>query len=230
MDVDFQNLSIDDREEEELEIQTDEDITISLETLSGGDYQAWDLGLYLIQFFNVKVDDLPSGFVSRSLEKSLGDLMGTYLKYYTSGTNLIVVSFSYKRIPPLCYICGLIGHSENNCRVLIEVSKAEIAHAWPEEIRLDLIGSKNCVENKYLFVPKLGKFQMPKVNFFSKTGQGCSLGGVVMQGSCMQNVTGIDGREDELLEVGEAKNVPVVHCRVLSHPEEQTFRHSSNLR
>ncbi|MBA0853799.1 hypothetical protein Goshw_022081 [Gossypium schwendimanii] len=211
MDVDFQNLSIDDREEEELEIQTDEDITISLETLSGGDYQAWDLGLYLIQFFNVKVDDLPSGFVSRSLEKSLGDLMGTYLKYYTSGTNLIVVSFSYKRIPPLCYICGLIGHSENNCRVLIEVSKAEIAHAWPEEIRLDLIGSKNCVENKYLFVPKLGKFQMPK-------------------GSCMQNVTGIDGREDELLEVGEAKNVPVVHCRVLSHPEEQTFRHSSNLR
>ncbi|MBA0679724.1 hypothetical protein Goari_011477, partial [Gossypium aridum] len=83
MDVDFQNLSIDDREEE-LEIQTDEDITISLETLSGGDYQAWDLGLYLIQFFNVKVDDLPSGFVSRSLEKSLGDLMGTYLKYYTS--------------------------------------------------------------------------------------------------------------------------------------------------
>ncbi|MBA0610599.1 hypothetical protein Godav_011420 [Gossypium davidsonii] len=125
MDVDFQNLSIDDREEEEeLEIQTDEDITISLETLSGGDYQAWDLGLYLIQFFNVKVDDLPSGFVSRSLEKSLGDLMGTYLKYYTSGTNLIVVSFSYKRIPPLCYIRGLIGHSENNCRVLIEVSKA----------------------------------------------------------------------------------------------------------
>ncbi|MBA0736579.1 hypothetical protein Gogos_010115, partial [Gossypium gossypioides] len=162
MDVDFQNLSIDDREEEELEIQTDE----------------------------VKVDDLPSGFVSRSWEKSLGDLMGTYLKYYTSGTNLIVVSFSYKRIPQLCYICGLIGHSENNCRVLIEVSKAEIAHAWPEDIRLDLIGSKNCVENKYLFVPKLGKFQMPK---------------------------------DELLEVGEAKNVPVVHCRVLSHPEEQTF-------
>ncbi|MBA0553783.1 hypothetical protein Golob_012932 [Gossypium lobatum] len=53
MDVDFQNLSIDDREEEELEIQKDEDITISLETLSGGYYQAWDLGLYLIQFFNV---------------------------------------------------------------------------------------------------------------------------------------------------------------------------------
>ncbi|MBA0826143.1 hypothetical protein Goarm_011027 [Gossypium armourianum] len=171
MDVDFQNLSIDDREEEELEIQTDE----------------------------VEEDPI-----------------------------LTMIYVYYKRIPPLCYICGLIGHSENNCRVLIEVSKAEIAHAWPEEI--SLIGSKNCVENKYLFVPKLGKFQMPKVNFFSKTGQGCSLGGVVMQGSCMQNVTGIDGREDELLEVGEAKNVPVVHCRVLSHPEEQTFRHSSNLR
>ncbi|MBA0583626.1 hypothetical protein Gorai_014475 [Gossypium raimondii] len=133
MDVDFQNLSIDDREEEEeLEIQTDEeseDITISLETLSGGDYQAWDLGLYLIQFFNVKVDDLPSGFVSRSLEKSLGDLMGTYLKYYTSGkqnfmNNFMRLRVCYKRIPPLCYIRGLIGHSENNCRVLIEVSKA----------------------------------------------------------------------------------------------------------
>ncbi|MBA0795853.1 hypothetical protein Gohar_006684 [Gossypium harknessii] len=177
MDVDVQNLSIDDREEEELEIQTDEDITISLETLSGSDYQAWDLGLYLIQFFNVKVDDLPSGFVSRSLEKSLGDLMGTYLKYYTSAKTIVECLSKYQRQ------------------------------------RLLMLGRK-----------RLGWSEA------STSGQGCSLGGVVMQGSCMQNVTGIDGREDELLEVGEAKNVPVVHCRVLSHPEEQTFRHSSNLR
>ncbi|MBA0762977.1 hypothetical protein Gotri_012514 [Gossypium trilobum] len=195
MDVDFQNLSIDDREEEEGHYY-----------LLGDPFRGRlsSLGLGI-----VKVDDLPSGFVSRSLEKSLGDLMGTYLKYYTSGKQNFMNNFmrlrrkqlssAYQRQRLLMLGRKRLGWSEASTSDNMQIHIAS------------LIGSKNCVENNYLFVPKLGKFQMPK-------------------GSCMQNVTGIDGREDELLEVGEAKNVPVVRCRVLSHPEQQTFRHSSNLR
>ncbi|KAJ8770967.1 hypothetical protein K2173_022868 [Erythroxylum novogranatense] len=44
------------------------------------------------------------------------------------------ISFSYEQLPLICYLCGIIGHSETSCPKLFEQSEQELGWEWPEEI------------------------------------------------------------------------------------------------
>nr|KJB35925.1 hypothetical protein B456_006G133900 [Gossypium raimondii] len=91
---------------------------------------------FLYADFWVQVHDLPSCFVSETLAKSIGNLMDQFVKYDVSSQrnflnnfmrtrvrldicvphmrkkNIRAHSFGYVWIP-VCYLCGIIGHSES---------------------------------------------------------------------------------------------------------------------
>ncbi|KAJ8751878.1 hypothetical protein K2173_026080 [Erythroxylum novogranatense] len=47
-------------------------------------------------------------------------------------------SFSYERIPLLCYLCGIIGHSDTHCPRLTELPTMELQRGWKEDIRYEI--------------------------------------------------------------------------------------------
>ncbi|KAJ8768052.1 hypothetical protein K2173_020992 [Erythroxylum novogranatense] len=51
------------------------------------------------------------------------------------GGDAIKITFSYERLPLICYLCSIIGHGETNCHKLLDRPEEEIAREWPEEIQ-----------------------------------------------------------------------------------------------
>ncbi|KAJ8775276.1 hypothetical protein K2173_020280 [Erythroxylum novogranatense] len=48
------------------------------------------------------------------------------------------ITFNYERIPIICYLCGIIGHSESNYPKLLEEPEEELCREWPEEIHAEI--------------------------------------------------------------------------------------------
>ncbi|KAJ8762818.1 hypothetical protein K2173_022947 [Erythroxylum novogranatense] len=46
------------------------------------------------------------------------------------GAEPTVITFNYERLPLICYLYGIIGHTETNCRKLLERSEEEISREW----------------------------------------------------------------------------------------------------
>ncbi|TYI43236.1 hypothetical protein ES332_A01G154400v1 [Gossypium tomentosum] len=94
----------------------------------------------------VEVHHLPSSFSSESLAKNLGNVLVSFLdtevnrnrwnsympiRIRKQGEGCLDASFNNERIPTICYLCGLIGYSESNCRKLIDIVEGEKQHALP---------------------------------------------------------------------------------------------------
>ncbi|KAJ8774654.1 hypothetical protein K2173_017100 [Erythroxylum novogranatense] len=54
------------------------------------------------------------------------------------GGEPITITFSYERLPLICYVCGIIGHSETHCYKLLERSEGDIVREWPEDIQEEI--------------------------------------------------------------------------------------------
>ncbi|KAJ8754119.1 hypothetical protein K2173_002017 [Erythroxylum novogranatense] len=83
---------------------------------------------------------LPLGFASEALARNIGNLMGTYLEYDSANrrTDPMEIMFSYERLPLVCYLCSIIGHSETNYLKLLERSEEEHCREWPKEIQAEV--------------------------------------------------------------------------------------------
>lgn len=47
-------------------------------------------------------------------------------KVNTPGSDWIVYSFKYEKLPSFCFICGLIGHIDRHCDMFFQLPKDEI--------------------------------------------------------------------------------------------------------
>ncbi|KAJ8773267.1 hypothetical protein K2173_028444 [Erythroxylum novogranatense] len=54
------------------------------------------------------------------------------------GANPMEIIFSYERLPVICYLCGILGHSESSCPQLFDRSEEELYREWPEEIHAEV--------------------------------------------------------------------------------------------
>lgn len=114
------------------------------------DEQLANVKLFEISMW-VQVYDLPLGFNSEFILKSIGNYVGKFMKsdpkntrgmwrsylrilvsvdvrcplknqmrIKKSGGDWIWIKFKYERLPPFCFYCGRIGHSEKFCEVLFD--------------------------------------------------------------------------------------------------------------
>lgn len=59
-------------------------------------------------------------------------------KLRKQGNNWFEVTFSYKRIPIICYLYGIIGHDESNYLKVISYRIGNTTYEWLEEIKLEI--------------------------------------------------------------------------------------------
>jgi len=113
----------------------------------------------------VRVYDLPTGMMKEKVRMGLGNYIGEFLEYdgnnnsslwreymrlkvrfdirqplkigkiKANGGERCVVNFKYEKIGTFCFVCGVIGHSENKCEVRFSQPDVVIPKRWSNAIR-----------------------------------------------------------------------------------------------
>ncbi|MBA0814268.1 hypothetical protein Gohar_020108, partial [Gossypium harknessii] len=73
-------------------------------------------------------------FLQIRIRLNIKELLLKRKQICAQGDTFFEVSFNYKYIPLVCYISGIIGHSEYYCGKLLEAPKGEVVQGWSEEI------------------------------------------------------------------------------------------------
>jgi hypothetical protein len=70
-------------------------------------------------------------------------------KIKKAGGDSVLVHFKYERLGTFCYVCGLLGHSENKCPTLFEKETTTVMRGWGPDLRADM-GRRHRSESKWL--------------------------------------------------------------------------------
>jgi 14-3-3 protein epsilon len=143
------------------------------------DVEPQDVPLMKVPFW-IQLHGPPSGFMSQTVGKKVGDYIGEFLEYDEKNDSLTwrkymhirvlvdvrlplkrskkitkqggdckLVHFKYERLWTFCYVCGLLGHSENRCPKLFDMVTTTATRGWSPELRADT-GRKQGGESKWL--------------------------------------------------------------------------------
>jgi hypothetical protein len=71
-------------------------------------------------------------------------------KIKANGGEWCVVNFKYEKLGTFCFVCGVLGHSENKCEVRFSQPDVAIPKRWSNTIRADLWKSGRRTSSQWL--------------------------------------------------------------------------------
>lgn len=71
-------------------------------------------------------------------------------KVRMEGEDWCVVTFKYEKLTTLCFVCGLLGHSEQNCEVLFPKEVDDSVWEWGVELRADTRRNGGGTDSRWL--------------------------------------------------------------------------------
>ncbi|PNX59122.1 cysteine desulfurase mitochondrial-like, partial [Trifolium pratense] len=61
-----------------------------------------------------------------------------------------VVKFKYEKLGLFCFVCGILGHSEDKCDVRYAIERDDGKRSWSNEIRVDVRRPGGCMDSRWL--------------------------------------------------------------------------------
>ncbi|KAJ8758855.1 hypothetical protein K2173_002634 [Erythroxylum novogranatense] len=72
------------------------------------------------------------------------------MKIKRQGGDWVMLSFKYERLPVVCFVCGLLGHTENFCQVDYNSADGTVPRKFDESIRASMRHSQPLMGSQWL--------------------------------------------------------------------------------
>ncbi|XP_058732855.1 uncharacterized protein At4g02000-like [Vicia villosa] len=66
------------------------------------------------------------------------------------GGKWCIVKFKYEKLSLFCFVCGILGHSENKCEIRFSMEEDDGSRGWSNDLRADLRRSGGGSSSKWL--------------------------------------------------------------------------------
>ncbi|GAU36575.1 hypothetical protein TSUD_362450 [Trifolium subterraneum] len=111
-----------------------------------------DIPLYRVNFW-VQIHNVPVGMMLEKVGKGLANYIGEFVEYDKNNSTSFwrqYMRVKYERLGLFCFVCGVIGHSDNKCEVKYAMERDDGSRGWSNEIKAEVRRPGGRVESRWL--------------------------------------------------------------------------------
>lgn len=98
----------------------------------------------------VQIYDLPIGFNSEHILKSIGNHIGAFLEIDPKNFQGIRRNYLWIKVTIICFFCGIIGHSDKFCEALFDSPQSGDERKYDSSLRASIRRQNNPTGNQWL--------------------------------------------------------------------------------